>query len=59
LSALFVGAEGRIGRVEHFWLRARPTGAARARALGFGGERDPAITDAERAAFSALVAAFE
>jgi alkyldihydroxyacetonephosphate synthase len=58
LSALFVGAEGRIGRVEHVWFRAKPSRASRARALDFSGERDPAISEPERRAFERVVGAF-
>jgi alkyldihydroxyacetonephosphate synthase len=57
LSALFVGAEGRVGKVEHIWLRARARGAQRARALDWHGERDPALSEAERQAFERVVEA--
>jgi alkyldihydroxyacetonephosphate synthase len=59
LSALFVGAERRVGRVESAWLRAKTRDAAPARPLAFGGERDPELTSAERAAFLAIAEAFE
>jgi alkyldihydroxyacetonephosphate synthase len=55
LAALLVGAEGRVARVERAWLRARPRSAPRARALDFGAERNPALTDAEARAFDAIV----
>jgi alkyldihydroxyacetonephosphate synthase len=58
LSALFVGAASRVGRVESAWLRARPKLAPRARALGFSGERNPEPSEAERRAFDAVVRAF-
>ncbi len=58
LGALFVGAEGRIGRVERIWLRAKPKNQPAARALAWSGERKPAPSDAEQLAFDALVRAF-
>jgi alkyldihydroxyacetonephosphate synthase len=58
LSALFVGANGRVGRVERAWLRAKPKGAANSRPLDWTGERDPAPSEAERQAFDAVVRAF-
>lgn len=58
LGALFVGAEGRVGRVEHAWLRARPLGDTGARALPYSAERSPSVDAAEARAFDAVVAAF-
>ena len=57
LSALFVGAEGRLGRVERAWLRARPVGNAPARPLPFSGERAPALDSTEMRAFNAVISA--
>jgi alkyldihydroxyacetonephosphate synthase len=58
LAALFVGAEQRIGHVEHAWLRARPVGDGPARSLPDSGERTPALDAAEARAFDELVARF-
>jgi len=58
LSALLVGAEGRVGRVERAWLRATSREAPRARALDWTGDSAPAITPAEQRAFEAIVGAF-
>jgi alkyldihydroxyacetonephosphate synthase len=58
LSALFVGAGGRIGRVEHAWLRAHPRGAPRARPLLFDGERSPGLSNPEASAWDALLREF-
>ncbi|HEX6278266.1 MAG TPA: hypothetical protein VFZ53_34710, partial [Polyangiaceae bacterium] len=57
LAALLVGGAGRIARVEHAWLRARPRHAPRARALAFGGERNPPLDASELEAFEAVVEA--
>jgi hypothetical protein len=53
-----VGAGGRIGRVEHAWLRARPRDAAGARPLPFGAERAPALSAAEASVWEDIVSAF-
>jgi alkyldihydroxyacetonephosphate synthase len=58
LTALFVGAGGRIGRVEHAWLRAHAREAPRSRSLAFQGERDPALSSGEASAWEALVRSF-
>jgi alkyldihydroxyacetonephosphate synthase len=57
LSALFIGAGARAGRIEHAWLRAHPQNAAGARPLSFRGDRSPPVSDAEVAAFDAVLAA--
>jgi len=54
LSALFVGAEGRFGRVEHAWLRARSRAADPARQLAFRGDPAPPLTSGEASALEAL-----
>ena len=58
LTALFVGAGGAIGRVDHAWLRARPRGAPAARPLPFEGERDPVSSSAEASAWRAVELSF-
>jgi alkyldihydroxyacetonephosphate synthase len=57
LSALWLGAGGRIGEVEHVWLRARSERSGPARALPFVVDRTPATTPAESSAWEALVRA--
>jgi alkyldihydroxyacetonephosphate synthase len=54
LTALFVGAHGRIGRIERAWLRVHPRGIGRPTAPPFGGERDPAPNEAERGLWEAI-----
>jgi alkyldihydroxyacetonephosphate synthase len=54
LSALWLGAEGRVGAVEHAWLRARSLRASPARALPFVVDRSPAKSSAEAAAWDVL-----
>jgi alkyldihydroxyacetonephosphate synthase len=56
-SALWLGAEGRVGTVEHAWLRAQSLHARPARPLAFNAERSPPVTPRERAAWDALVRA--
>lgn len=56
-SALFVGAGGRAGRIQHAVLPALPKGAPVARELPFSGELSPPVTSAERAAFERVLAA--
>lgn len=58
LGALFVGAEGRIGRVERIWIRARQKKQPAARPLSWTGEPNPVMTAAEKQSFEALVRAF-
>lgn len=57
LSALFVGAECRAGRIEHAWVRAHPQQVAPARALPFAGDRTPPLGAAETTAFEAVLSA--
>jgi len=57
LSALFVGASGRVGTVEHAVMPAPKLGCQPSRSLPFSGERAPAVNGAETAAFEAVVAA--
>jgi alkyldihydroxyacetonephosphate synthase len=55
LSALWLGAEGRVGPVEHAWVRARPRCSAPARVLPHAVERSPALTPSEHGAWDALL----
>lgn len=57
LAALFAGAHGRIGRIEQATLAVRRRGAPPARVLPFAGERNPAPSDAENAAWERIVSA--
>jgi hypothetical protein len=57
LSALWLGAGGRVGTLEYAWLRAQSLRASPARALAFTAERSPPVTPAESAAWDALVRA--
>jgi len=57
LSALFVGAAGRVGTLEHAVLPAPRLARQPSRSLPFSGERAPAVSDAESAVFETLVAA--
>jgi alkyldihydroxyacetonephosphate synthase len=55
LSALWLGAGGRAGVVEHAWLGARSLRAEPARALPHHVERAPAVTAGEQAAWDAVL----
>jgi alkyldihydroxyacetonephosphate synthase len=57
LSALFVGAAERVGRIEQATLRVERRGAPRARSLPFAGERNPALSPSEAAAWERIVSA--
>jgi alkyldihydroxyacetonephosphate synthase len=57
LTALFVGAHGRFGRIERAWLRVYRRGVARPSAPPFNHERDPAPNAGERALFEAIARA--
>ena len=57
LGALVAGAAGRIARLERATLRVRPLHAQSPRPLPFAGERNPAVSAEERAAFDDLVTA--
>jgi hypothetical protein len=56
-SALFVGAGGRVGGIEHAVLPAGLRNASPARGLAFVGDTDPPVDPAENAAFERIVAA--
>jgi alkyldihydroxyacetonephosphate synthase len=55
LSALWLGAGGRVGSVEYAWLRARSRRAAPARVLPHAVDRAPAVTSGEARAWDAVV----
>jgi alkyldihydroxyacetonephosphate synthase len=54
ISALFVGARGRFGRIDRAWLRVHRRGVARPTAPAFDHERDPAPTAGEVALLEAI-----
>jgi alkyldihydroxyacetonephosphate synthase len=54
LTALFVGAQGRFGRIDRAWLRVHHRGVARPSAPPFERERDPAPSAGERALLDAI-----
>jgi alkyldihydroxyacetonephosphate synthase len=58
LSALLVGAGGRIARTDHAWLRAKPHANQKARPLDYTAARTPPLGPDESRAFDALVRAF-
>ncbi len=45
LSALFVGARGRYGRIDRAWIRVHRSGCERPSAPAFVQERDPPLND--------------
>jgi alkyldihydroxyacetonephosphate synthase len=59
LAALFVGAEGRFGTIDHAWLPARSRTAPLARKLPFRGDSSPAVTEGETRMLEALARAME
>jgi alkyldihydroxyacetonephosphate synthase len=54
LTALFLGALGRYGRIDRAWLRVHPRGVARPIAAAFEHERDPALSPGESALLERL-----
>ncbi len=54
LTALFVGAAGRFGRVDRAWLRVHPRGARRPTSALFRHEREPPLTAGEQALLDAM-----
>jgi alkyldihydroxyacetonephosphate synthase len=56
-SALFVGALGRVGRLEHAVLPAPERNAPKARRLAFDGDVAPPVTPAEARAFERILSA--
>jgi len=59
LSALFVGAAGRVGRIDHAWLRAHSRRSPPVRPLPHPSGLDSAPTSAERVAFDAVLRELE
>jgi alkyldihydroxyacetonephosphate synthase len=54
LSALFIGAAGRFGRIDRAWLRVHRMGVARPTCAPFVFDRDPPVSDGERALLDAI-----
>jgi alkyldihydroxyacetonephosphate synthase len=54
LTALFVGAAGRFGRVDRAWLRVHPRGVPRPESAPFHRERDAALSLGEAALADAI-----
>jgi alkyldihydroxyacetonephosphate synthase len=54
LTALFVGAGHRFGRIDGVWLRVHPLGVTRPTSAPFHCERDPATSEGESALLEAL-----
>ncbi len=54
LTALFVGAGGRFGRVDRAWMRVHPVDTPRPEAAAFACERDPAMSPGESALLDAI-----
>jgi len=55
ISALFVGANERVGKIEHVWLGARSRGARPARVLAHAADRSPPVSTAESVTWDAIV----
>ena len=54
LTALFVGAHGRFGRIDRAWMRVHPVGATRPTSPSFRHDRDPPLSAGERAMLDAI-----
>jgi hypothetical protein len=54
LTALFVGAGSRFGRVESAWLRVHLVGAPRYESPPFAFDRDPPLSGGERTLADAI-----
>ena len=54
LSALFIGAGTRFGRIDAAWLRVHPLGVTRATSAPFHIDRDPPVSRDEAALFEAI-----
>jgi hypothetical protein len=54
LTALFVGAGAKFGRIDRAWMRVHRRGAPRPRSAAFEGDRDPPPNAAERALVEAI-----
>jgi alkyldihydroxyacetonephosphate synthase len=57
LTALFVGAGGRFGRIDRAWMRVHRRDATRPTAPAFQVDRDPPVSDGERALIEAIAKA--
>jgi alkyldihydroxyacetonephosphate synthase len=54
LTALFVGARGRFGRIERAWMRVHASGVARPTAPPLRLDRDPPVSDGEQKLLDAI-----
>ncbi len=54
LTALFVGAGGRFGRIDRAWLRVHPCSTRRPTSATFQRERQPPLTAGERTLLEAI-----
>jgi alkyldihydroxyacetonephosphate synthase len=54
LAALFLGMRGRFGHIDRAWMRVHPTGASRPTSTTFACDRDPPLSDGERALLDAI-----
>ncbi len=54
LTALFVGAGGRFGKIDRAWLRVHPAGVQRPRSAPFVFERDPPLGEGEKTLLDAI-----
>lgn len=54
LTALFVGARGRFGRIDRAWMRVHRAGVARPRSAAFHCDRDPSLSPGEEALLDAI-----
>jgi len=54
LSALFLGMQGRFGRIDRAWMRVHPVGVARPTSPSFSCDRDPPVSAGEHALLDAI-----
>jgi alkyldihydroxyacetonephosphate synthase len=54
LTALFLGMNGRFGRIDRAWMRVHPVGVTRAGSATFTGDRDPAVSPGENNLLDAI-----
>jgi hypothetical protein len=54
LTALFVGAAGRFGRIDRAWMRVHRRDARRPTAPPFRLDRDPPVSDGERSLLDSI-----
>ena len=57
LTALFVGAGGRFGRIDRAWMRVHPRDAVRPSAPAFQLDRDPPLSEGEQSLLEAIARA--